>query len=118
MFMATLDNLVATSALPAISTDLCPSVEQLQWPTHPIPPDRPGLLPLRGGHPHAALDGRSPRRRPIAGFLAGKVGVWPLVAGGLGILSIGIGWMALVLHGDPTGYTPLVPACLRASAWG
>ncbi len=31
MFMATLDNLVMTSALPVIDVDLQPSVEQLQW---------------------------------------------------------------------------------------
>ncbi|AKU17451.1 DHA2 family efflux MFS transporter permease subunit [Luteipulveratus mongoliensis] len=31
MFMATLDNLVMTSALPVISTDLHPSIGQLQW---------------------------------------------------------------------------------------
>jgi MFS family permease len=31
MFMATLDNLVVTSALPVISTDLSASIAELQW---------------------------------------------------------------------------------------
>ena len=31
MFMATLDNLVVTSALPVIARDLSASIEELQW---------------------------------------------------------------------------------------
>jgi EmrB/QacA subfamily drug resistance transporter len=65
MFMATLDNLVMTGALPVISADLRPTVEQLQWFVNAYTLAFATLM-----LPAAALGDRFGRRRVFVGGVA------------------------------------------------
>ncbi len=50
---------------------------------------------------------------PIAGMLAPRLGVRPLLASGLALQAVGLAWQALVV-GDATTYPQLVPGLLLA----
>src|SRR5690606_6927587 len=51
---------------------------------------------------------------PLAGVLASRVGVRPLVVTGLALQTVALGWMAVLLDADPTVYGTLVPAFVLA----
>ncbi|WP_029288912.1 DHA2 family efflux MFS transporter permease subunit [Cellulomonas sp. HZM] len=50
---------------------------------------------------------------PLAGMLAPRVGVRPLLAGGLALQAVGLAWQALMI-GDATTYAELVPGLALA----
>ncbi|WP_223404354.1 MFS transporter [Occultella gossypii] len=51
---------------------------------------------------------------PLAGVLAGRIGVRPLVVTGLALQTVALGWMAWSIHTDPSVYAALVPAFVLA----
>ncbi|GEK20705.1 DHA2 family efflux MFS transporter permease subunit [Cellulomonas xylanilytica] len=51
---------------------------------------------------------------PIAGMLAPRVGVRPLLAAGLALQAAGLAWMGLVVTSDTLVYTDLVPGLALA----
>ncbi|MFB7890246.1 MFS transporter [Cellulosimicrobium cellulans] len=51
---------------------------------------------------------------PLAGALASRVGVRPLVVTGLALQTVALGWMASLVDADPTVYGALVPAFVLA----
>src|ERR671928_26271 len=77
VFMATLDNLVVTTALPVIREDLHASIESLEWTVNAYTLTFAVML-LTG----AALGDRFGRRRMLAVASGGLLGiVWGLVRG-------------------------------------
>src|ERR671911_292504 len=116
LFMVSLDNLVVTTALPVIRTDLGASLEDLEWTVNAYTLTFAVLL-LTG----AALGDRFGRRRMFSiGLVIFTLGAW----GGIGGLAIafgpvvggavvdGIAWQWIFWLNVPIGVV-LVPLALR-----
>ncbi len=119
MFMATLDNLVMTTALPAIRSDLSASLEQLQWMVNAYTLAFASLMIAA-----ATLGDRIGRRRMfvigIAVFGAGSVA--SALAGSAGMLiaarTVQGAGAAAILPLSLTLLAAAVPAARRAMAIG
>jgi EmrB/QacA subfamily drug resistance transporter len=51
---------------------------------------------------------------PLAGLVAGRVGVRPLLASGLALQAVGLAWLALEVDGGPVSYASLIPGLALA----
>nr|WP_202567250.1 MFS transporter [Agreia sp. COWG] len=116
MFMATLDNLVVTSALPVIHDDLGASVEDLQWITNAYTLSFAAIMPLSLT---LIVGSVSTRMRPLAigiwGGISGLgVALGPLIGGAV---VEGFNWQAIFWLNVPLGIlsVPLAIAALPNS---
>ena len=77
-------------------------------PDQPVLPDGAGLRPVRGRGADAPWTGMPMIFAPIAGVLATRVGTRPVLAVGLALQAIGLGWMTLVFEVS-TPFVELIP---------
>src|SRR4051812_5353843 len=71
-------------------------------PARPVLPGRAGLQPVPGRSSDAAVTGMPIIVAPIAGVLADRIGGRPILATGMALQAVALGWLAVVV-------TPTVP---------
>ncbi len=103
MFMATLDNLVVTNALPVLAEDLGASIEQLRWFINAHALSFASLILVAVALVVA----------PFAGMIAPRVGTRALLMTGMASMTVGLAWIARAMS-PTTAYTDAATPALWA----